>query len=344
MVRKCGTRGFRRTVRWRPLAMALSDCLLARCRQTLLALGAVLAIAGCALQGPQTSADARTSEPGAGPARTGPDHAGLRRCLDILLIGYGMRDVSVIVDELADSSQRDGVGTREMLIAAVSDMTQRSRAIRLVASDNDRKLARSQSPQAGSGFAEMAQYALRGTLHAQAGDPAGSASTTVLALDLALLTTQNMSVVPGTASRNVATLIAPSPGREGRVELHKFGVDFSLPTSGGSAREGRAVATRALLDVAAIEIFGRVAKLPYWSCFGAGADQAPVAAEIQDWYDTMAVHPAELIGYFQQQLRARGLYDGPLDGNVNPSLKNAVVRYRAALGLSREPKLSLEFF
>src|SRR5258706_14289975 len=118
MVRKCGTRGFRRTVRWRPLAMALSDCLLARCRQTLLALGAVLAIAGCALQGPQTSADARTSEPGAGPARTGTDHAGLRRCMDNLLLDYGMRDGSVIVDELPHSAQRHGGGPRGRRIAA----------------------------------------------------------------------------------------------------------------------------------------------------------------------------------------------------------------------------------
>jgi hypothetical protein len=264
--------------------------------------------------------------------------------MDNLLLDYGARDISVIVDDLADSSQRADGGTREMLIAAVSDMTQRSRAIRLVASDNGRT-PRSQLPQAGGGsFAVAAQYALRGTLRAQGGAPAGNAGATVLGLDLTLLATQDMSVVPGTASRNAATLVAPAAGREGRVELRKFGVDFSLPTGSDPARDGRAVATRALLDVAAIELFGRMAKLPYWSCFGASTEHAPVAAEIQDWYDTMAARPAEIIGYFQQQLRTRGLYDGPIDGAVNGPLKKAVARYREALGLSSEPKLSLDFF
>jgi hypothetical protein len=69
-----------------------------------------------------------------------------------------------------------------------------------------------------------------------------------------------------------------------------------------------------------------------------------VANEIQDWYDAMAVQPAEIIKYFQTQLRARRVYEGPIDGTVNAQLKDAVARYREALGLAREPKLSLDFF
>jgi hypothetical protein len=325
--------------------MAVSGCLLVRCRRSLLALGAVAAMAGCAVPTPAPSPAAKTPEPRPAQARSDADFAGLRRCMDNLLLDYGTRDISVSVEDIADPSQRADAGTREMLIAAVSDMTQRSRAIRVVASNNDLKRTRGASPQASGGsFAVAAEYALRGTLRVQDGVAPGHAGATVLGLDLTLLATQDMSVVPGTASRNAATLVAPTAGREGRVELRKFGVDFSLATSSDPARDGRAIATRALLDVAAIEVFGRVAKLPYWSCFGAGADTTPVAAEIQDWYDTMAAHPAEIIGYFQHQLRTRGVYDGPIDGAVNDSLKKAVARYREALGLSREPKLSLDFF
>jgi hypothetical protein len=91
-------------------------------------------------------------------------------------------------------------------------------------------------------------------------------------------------------------------------------------------------------------MFGRVARLPYWSCFGASAAEAQVTAEVQDWYDAMAARPAEIIGYFQQQLRTRGVYQGAIDGAVNPPFKAAVARYREALGLTPEPKLSLDFF
>ena len=112
------------------------------------------------------------------------------------------------------------------------------------------------------------------------------------------------------------------------------------PASG----QGQALALRALVDVASIELIGRLGKVPYWSCFGASPADPGVAAEIQDWYDTMAARPTEIIGWFQAQLALRRVYDGPVDGAVNPALKEAVASYRATLGLSREPKLSLDFF
>ena len=321
--------------------MARPGCLLARCLQRFLvgaATAAAVIVAGCAAPASTTAPDAapRRADPGAAPARTDADFAGLRRCMDNLLLDYGVRDISVSVEEIGDPSDRVDAGTRELLMAAVSGMTQRSRAIRLMAADKNGGAARGQPARAGGdSLAAAAQYALRGTLRAQ-----GS----TLGLDLTLLATQDMSVVPGTASRNAATLIAPAAGREGRVELRKLGIDFSLPVGRDPAHDARAVATAALLEVSAIEMFGRVAKLPYWSCFGASAADATVAAEVQDWYDTMAARPVEIIGWFQQQLRTRGLYDGAIDGVVNPPLKKAVARYRDALGLSREPKLSLEFF
>jgi hypothetical protein len=325
--------------------MARTGSFFARCRQHLLApVAAVVAMTGCALQPPTPAPDAPPAAPSAPAARSEADFAGLRRCMGNLLIDHGTRDISVTVDDLADPAQRVEAGTREMLVAAVSGMTPRSRVIRLVAAPKDGGRTRSAAaPAGGESLAALPLYTLRGVLRSQPAT-AGNTTTTVLTLDLTLFTTQDMSVVPGAASRNAVTLVAPGQGSEGRVELRKFGIDFSLPAGGDPARDGRATATRALIEVAAIEMFGRVAKLPYWSCFGASAEQAQVAAEVQDWYDAMAARPAEIIGYFQQQLRTRGLYDGPIDGAVNPALKAAVARYRGALGLSPEPKLSLDFF
>src|SRR5262245_11706470 len=62
--------------------------------------------------------------------------AGLR-CMDSLLIDYGVRDVSMLVEELSDNTKKINAGTRDMLISAMSDMTKRSRAVRLVAYGKD---------------------------------------------------------------------------------------------------------------------------------------------------------------------------------------------------------------
>ena len=273
------------------------------------------------------------------PARSVSDFSGALRCMDGLLHDHGVRDLSVVVEDLADPTQRFGAGTKDMLVSAVADMTQRSRAIRLIASGKDwgqtqNVMAQAQKKDA---FAVLPQYALRGSVSAQ-GHTNGA---TLLALNLTLLSTQDMSVVPGTSSRNVLTMFERGSGRDGQAELSKFGTRFSVASTSGS---GQTPALRALVDVAAVELVGRVARVPYWSCLGGNANDESVIAEVQDWYDAMAARPAELIAWFQRQLRTRRAYDGPIDGVVNAPLRDAVARYRDALGLTREAKLSLDFF
>jgi peptidoglycan hydrolase-like protein with peptidoglycan-binding domain len=154
------------------------------------------------------------------------------------------------------------------------------------------------------------------------------------AVDLALFSAQDQAVVPGVTSRSQVL----RTNRE--LEIQKFGTRFRLADSGS---DGPSLALRGAVEVSSIELFGRLAKVPYWTCLGANDDDPAVAAEIRDWYDAMVARPTEIIEYFQAQMRVRRLYDGPIDGVVNPQIKDAVARYREALGLSREPKLSQEF-
>ncbi len=304
---------------------------------------AIAALTGCVSLGPgpaptEAPREAAAAEPAAASQALG-DFAAARRCMDNLLLDHGARDLSVIVEDLVDPTRRAGAGTKDLLVSAVSDMTQRSRAIRIVASGKDWGRTLDHLAQAPQPLAVQPQYALRGSVSGS--DDAGKSGASTLGLDLTLLTTQDMSVVPGTASHNAVTLPERGSGAAGRAEIRKFGMRFSLAAAGGDTQ---AQALRALVDLASIELFGRLAKVPYWTCLGATAADATVAAEIQDWYDAMAARPAEIVTYFQQQLRGRGVYDGPIDGAVNPSLKEAVARYREALGLTREPKLSVDFF
>jgi hypothetical protein len=249
--------------------------------------------------------------------------------MDALLLEHGVRDLSVIVEDLADpAQQRAQAGSKDLLVGAVSDMTQRSRAIRLVAANAEwgQTVAVINQAQKRDPYAVAPQFALRGTLRTLDGGH-------TIALDLTLLTTQDMSVVPGTATQNAAMLKA------GNAEFVKFGQTTALPAAGGVPH-----VRRALAELAVIELFGRLSKVPYWSCLGTPADNPAVVSEIQDWYDAMAARPAEIVSYFQQQLRMRQAYDGPIDGTVSNGFKDAVSRTREALGLSHEPKLSLDLF
>ncbi|HEU0202212.1 MAG TPA: DUF4384 domain-containing protein [Burkholderiaceae bacterium] len=298
----------------------------------------VAALAGCSSLEPGRPV-ANASAPATAPATASlADFSAGLRCMDTLLLDYGVRDVSVMVEDLVDKGQPVNAGTKDMLVSVVSDMTQRSRAIRLVASGKEWGNTVNHLSQAlqREPLAVIPQYALRGSISRQE----TTVSSTV-SVDLTMLSTRDFSVVPGIAARNSIALSRSGRGFDGRGEIRKFGVSFNLRLS---ADEASAQGLRALLELAAIELFGRLAKVPYWTCLGLNDAHEGIAAEMQGWYDALAAHPTEVIKHFQQQLRTRRVYNGPIDGAVNPQFKEAVARYREVLGLAREPKLSLEFF
>jgi hypothetical protein len=250
------------------------------------------------------------------PQRLLTDVAALRRCTDHLLADYGVRDLVVQVGDVDERAARGTGGLRELLLAAGADISPRSQALRLVSG------AREGVPPA---------FSLRATLRRGELNTGGEAFT----LDLSLQSAADATLLPGAAVRHTVVLA------DGRAELQRFGTRLSVPATGA---EGPATALRLLADMAAIELAGRLARVPYWRCLGAGLAEPAVAGEVQDWYDTMATRPSELIAWFQQQLRMRRVYDGPADGEVSDALKDAVGRYRERLGLSREPKLSIDLF
>ncbi|NML13367.1 DUF4384 domain-containing protein [Azohydromonas caseinilytica] len=277
---------------------------LTRRARSALSLAIAALLAACAATPP---------EPAAPPpsGRQVEDFSAGLRCMDDLLLDHGVRDLPLAVSEPPDSGGRQSVVPRELLQATFGAMSRRSQAIRLTVP----------APGGQGGAPLMLQGAV------QRPDAATRAVT------LGLLSAQDRGAVPGGASTQRATLHG-----SGVAEIRVFGQSFVVPTRGGDPQ-----AVRALTEVAGIQLVGRLAKVPYWSCLGAEAEHPEVEAEVRDWYDTLAARPRELIGWFQNQLRLRGVYDGPADGVVNAKTKDAVARYREALGLSREPKLTHDF-
>lgn len=294
------------------------------------------------------------------PFRAITNFSAALRCMDNTMIVYGVRDTSMLVEELADQTKKVNAGTRDMLISAVSDMTKRSRGIRLIAFGRDSgnlvgfyEAAGSKNP-----YATIPQFDIKGSISqfdeniakktAEAGFAIGdylsagyakSANATVLGIDLTVLDTSDMSVVPGVTSRNAVIIFKQGNGLDADAQYKKFGINFSTTLS---KAEGNTQALRNLIELASVELVGKLTRIPYWQCLGADARGDEVQQEIRDWFDTLS--GPDTVAYFQYQLRLRGMYNGPVDGQPNAELIQAITQYRKALGLSDEPKIDLAFY
>ena len=339
-------------------------------RRAAIALSIAGALGGCAAVDQlevkdKTVAQTQTTKvgPELAPFRSITGFSAGLRCMDNMMIDYGVRDLSMLVEEILDSTKKVNAGTRDMLITAVSDMTRRSRALRLVAYGKDATNAISflASAQRQSAYEVIPQFDIKGSVSQldenviRNQKDAGfsiqpfinlgitrDAASSILGLDLSVLLTEDMSVLPGVTSRNSVVILKSGRGLDGDAAYHKFGISYSMNLS---KSEGQAQALRGLVELAVIELMGKLTRTPYWKCLGGDPEtNDEIKLELSDWYYAMASGRGEIVAYFQSQLRRRGFYVGPVDGEFNPAIDEALGNYRAALGMSNEAVIDEAFF
>lgn len=332
------------------------------------AVAAAVVLAGC-----QTLDVKRPTVEQTAQIRTGPDDRPQRtitgftqalRCMDTLMLEYGIRDVTMLTEEITDHTKKLNAGTRDMLISAVSDLSRRSRAIRLVAFGQDTANAITflATAQNGSAYQAVPLYDIKGSV-SQFDENliknqkdlgfgispfvnlgiARDAASSMIALDLSVLSTADMGVLPGVTSRNSVIVLKQGRGIDGDAAYHKFGINYSMNLA---RSEGQSQALRGLVELATVELMGKLTKTPYWTCLGVSDPlaNAETKLEMADWYHAMAATRVELIAWFQHQLRVRGFYDGPVDGEFNPAIDEAISLHRAALGLAPKALLDEDYF
>ena len=86
--------------------------------------------------------------------------------MDTLLLDYGVRDITMLAEDIIDETKKLNAGTRDMLISAVSDMTRRSRAVRLVAfgKDTTNVISFLASAQSAAAYQAIPQYDIKGSV------------------------------------------------------------------------------------------------------------------------------------------------------------------------------------
>jgi len=298
--------------------------------------------------------------PEVAPTRTITNFSSALRCMDNLLITYGVYDISMLVEDIRDNTENVKVGAKDMLISAVSEMTRRSHAIRLIAYGNDsgNLVSFLQTANQTTPYAVIPQYDIRGSISqldksVAAKDVAGglnfsqigiggakTANASVMALDLAVIDTSDYSVIPGAVSKNTIVIFKEGQGVDADATIGKLGVNFSMNLT---RSEGDAQALRNLIELASVELVGKLTKTPYWTCLGVDPQKPEIVNEVYDWYYNL-VADQQIVRYFQLHLSNRGFYKGPVDGQFNAELTAAIASYQGGVGLEPNGNINRELF
>lgn len=321
--------------------------------------------AGCATA-PETRQTVRAqANPADRAQRTTTSFTPALRCMDEMMFRTGVRDLTLMMEELRDSTQRVHVSARDMMTSAMSDMTRRSRAVRLSAFGTDQAhlLQLLQQAQKSGPFAVVPQYSLRGAISQIDEDVQRSSGLfgatsallglrlgndvrhSVLGFDAALVDTRDFMLVPGVSSKNTTVITRrDTNANDGQAQLRSTGLAFSFSAA---RSEGTAQAARNMVELAAVELVGKLARLPYWQCLNVPDSHPEVQAELSDWYAGAA--PDERLRLIQERLREQRYYDGAVDGQDSPALRRAMAAARSVWRAPapqplREPADDADFF
>jgi hypothetical protein len=279
------------------------------------------------------------------------------KCMDALFRNFGVKNVTVVIDEIPDATKKINVGARDMFMSATSQMTRTTHAIRLVPIAESRIFTESKRER----VVADADYVIQGSI-SQFDDSmlqkqrdgavclwylcigaAESDAFSGLGLDLNLVETSGLTLVPGANVRNAVLIRKRGKGYDGDFTLKKWSIQYNFTLV---SHDGNGQALRTLIDLGAIELFGRLLKLPYWTCLGASDRDPEVKGEIDDWWEEMAADPrdrARLFAYLQMQMKAQGVYDGEVNGRGDLALLRAVRAYRMAMGQPDDLNLDSNF-
>ena len=336
----------------------------------LITLSVALSMLGCAVQParslelppPAVQNQPAPSGPKALPQRNVTNFTSGLRCMDDMLYTYGIRDVSVMIEEMQDQSRKLGAGTRDMMISAFADMTRRSRGVRLVTfgQDNQNIVQLMSIAQRLNDFKVVPQYDIRGSItqfdegvvRKQSGIGAAlgplfgvnfnrSNQSSVLGFDASVVATADLSLVPGASSKNTVVVTQQESGvGDGHAQVRNSTLTLNFTTD---RNEGVAQALRNVIELSTIELTGKLLHLPYWACLNQDSANPEIQREMEDWFLSMQDSP-ELNRFYQEQLRNRKFYDGPVDGKPNPAYTQALAAHRRAQGLDDAGEPGFEVF
>lgn len=325
--------------------------------KSLLAVAGLAALAGCGVTAaPERAYDVR--QPKTNVVRTFTNFSDSLRCMDTLFARFGVENVVITSDGIPDATGKVAAGTKDMLISAISKMSVRSKAFTFV--DFDQRQEDVANLQQLVGFTDefrVPSYYIRGAITQLdegviAESVGGSVAFTnfelgaskdqvvsVIATDMNIGKLVTRQIMPGMSASN--SVVVRRNGAAGDIggTIKKVGLSFNISMN---KQEGTHQATRTLIELSAIEILGKLTRVPYWRCLKVEQTNPYVIAETREWFDGMTENGR--VSFAQRALKAAGEYRGPAHGRLDSSTREAIGRFQSKNSLIASGSVDFDLY
>lgn len=280
------------------------------------------------------------------------------RCMDELFLAYGKNGIVVTSTGIPDETGKVRTGTKEMLITAIAKMTVKSNAFEFIdfhGGGDD--LARLFDTK-GQSMMKIPDYYIRGsitqmddnTIRKNSGFGlaaaffdfgfSSDASYDLISMDMSIGDAATRKILPQTSTSNTMVIIKTGKSGEAGGKLGKVGLSFNLDFS---RSEGLGATTRTLLELGLIETLGQFTQVPYWRCLDADITNPVIREQALETYETLKEN--ERITFVQRKLGgSMNRYNGPIDGKMNDTLKDAILEYQAQNNLVADGRISFDLY
>lgn len=284
------------------------------------------------------------AEPNTRPARNFTSFAPALDCMDRLLKSSKRGQTLISSTDIPDETARISVGADDMLINALSRMNATSQ--RYVFVDQSLiKFGGLLDVEVQNGDELVPQYYIRGSIsqldQEVANDsaditatPSGGGLTgsrfgpyrklSVVSVDMHLVAFPSRRVVPGASVANSMVVVGQGFGASasGLIDMATLGISLQIRRV-----ESESQAVRNLVELGLIELLGRHAGVPYWTCLALPDTNAKVSEKTEKGY-VRRTQPVPL-SEVQSMLATLGYLDAPFETTLGQRTRSAISRFQA---------------
>lgn len=256
-------------------------------------------------------------------------------CMDHMMLKMNSRPITITAQDIRNhtAEQMPLAGMKDMLIASLSKMSERSDKIAFVAYGTDiRDILLLHKAHDDRDAFSVPDFFIRGGLtqydrNVLVNRFGGGLShddwnfayssgqgITYVGLDLHVGRVKDLRILPRVSSGNVLALYDRGFGSELGGRISSVGSVFDF---GVDRRDGLGQAIRNLVDLAAVEVVGKLMELPYMSCLPLNYKDPEVRALIEKEYYRLRSNPAHLVKVLQFRLREMGYFHGDVSGELD---------------------------
>ncbi|MBF0561858.1 MAG: DUF4384 domain-containing protein [Alphaproteobacteria bacterium] len=281
------------------------------------------------------------------------------QCMDGLMLSHNKHDITITSAGIVDSTEKVSVGSKDMLINALNQMSRRSRAFTFIDYDPEHMTFFSDAARASNTGHTVPNYYIRGAISqldnnvqglsaesvvssfmAESGLTANK-TFTIMSVDMNVGETISHQVIADAGASNsiIITQDVKGNGDGTTIPIGKIGPTFNIALS---ETESTSSAARALIELNAIESMGELTHTPYWKCLQTEKTYPKAIVTARGWFDDMK--PEERARFVQSKLAANKLYQGPVDGQSNQSLTDTLARYQSQNHIIADGRINFDTY